>query len=58
MTFKLLFLLGFVHSKGISTHVLDTASGLPGKGVKIDVHWQDANVANAEWKLIKDTYVK
>merc|ERR1712136_684816 len=38
------------------THVLDTSSGLPAPGVKVEVHYQESKgAASDEWTFLSET---
>ena len=51
----LLFLLSsFVSGDGISTHVLDMTTGLPGRGMKVEIFNQ--TIEN-EWNFLKELLV-
>merc|ERR1712242_590373 len=43
---------------GVTTHVLDTAIGLPGQGVKVNVYQQRANrpLDNDRWELVRTVH--
>ena len=51
----LLFLLPIVFGDGVSTHVLDTAIGQPGRGVNLKVYHQaaDGPVQDNRWVLLR-----
>ena len=51
----LLFMLPMVFGDGVSTHVLDTAIGQPGRGVNLNVYHQaaDGSVQDNRWVLLR-----
>ena len=51
----LLFILPLVFGDGVSTHVLDTTIGQPGRGVNLKVYHQaaDGPVQDNRWVLLR-----